>query len=244
MIHLNETPNQMNHFQVDPKVYHSFPGMRLAIAVTEGLDNRTAQVPVSELWQQTWQNVTQLGVDDARVHPYVKAWRENFAALGVSMKRFPTSIEAMLRRALKGGEAFSINPLVDFYNALSLQYVCPAGALDLGVLEKPLVLRLTTGEDRFTALDSSESIAVPEGEIAYTSGTDILTRHFMWRQSQLALVTPDSTRIFMVSEIPGLAGEPVAEAMRESMVVGLRDLFGLECQSFLMTNDQPSIRWN
>ena len=66
----------------------------------------------------------------------------------------------------------------------------------------------------------------------------------MWRQSQLALVTPDSTRIFMVSEIPGLAGEPVAEAMRESMVVGLRDLFGLECQSFLMTNDQPSIRWN
>ena len=46
------------------------------------------------------------------------------------MKRFPISIEAMLRRALKGG-AFRINPLVDLYNALSLRHICPAGAVDL-----------------------------------------------------------------------------------------------------------------
>ena len=63
----------MNHFQVDPEGYQHFPGMRLVIAVAEGLDNHTARVPVKELWQQSWENVAQLGIEDARAHPYVKA---------------------------------------------------------------------------------------------------------------------------------------------------------------------------
>ena len=234
----------MNHFQVDPEVYQHFPGMRLVIAVAEGLDNHTARVPVKELWQQSWENVAQLGLEAARAHPYVKAGRENFAARGVSMKRFPTSIEAMLRRALKGGDVFSINPLVDFYNALSLQHICPAGAFDLDALDQSLALRMTTGDERFTALDATEPVTVPAGEVAYTSGADVLTRHFMWRQSRLGLVTPHSTRIFLVSEIPGAAGEAVAEAMRGSMTAGLRDLFGVPCQSFVMDTDQADLCWS
>jgi DNA/RNA-binding domain of Phe-tRNA-synthetase-like protein len=41
--------------------------------------------------------------------------------MGVSGRKFPSSIEALLRRAFKGGEPLRINPLVDFYNAVSLE---------------------------------------------------------------------------------------------------------------------------
>ncbi|MDP8946327.1 MAG: hypothetical protein M3N03_10425 [Actinomycetota bacterium] len=41
-------------------------------------------------------------------------------AMGVSGRKFPSSIEDLLRRAFKGGEPLRINPLVDFYNAVSL----------------------------------------------------------------------------------------------------------------------------
>ena len=208
------------------------------IAVAEGLDNHTARVPVKELWQQSWENVAQLGIEDARAHPYVKAWRENFAALGVSMKRFPTSIEAMLRRALKGGDVFSINPLVDFYNALSLQHICPAGAFDLDALDQSLALRMTTGDERFTALDATEPVTVPAGEVAYTSGADVLTRHFMWRQAKTGLVQQQSSKIFLVSEVPGIGGKEKAIRVEFDLKEGLQNLFGVCSQTFLLDSSQ------
>jgi len=117
------------HFAADQRLFKAFPGMHLVVAIVYDLDNRGARPTVSDFWRDAWEIAASLGIEDARAHPHVDAWRRDFAALGVSMKRFPTSIEALLRRALKGGEPFSINPLVDSYNALSLLHVCPAGFL-------------------------------------------------------------------------------------------------------------------
>lgn len=233
-----------NNFTVEPRVFDAFPGMQLVIAVVDDLDNRTARAGVSKFWREAWQGVAHLGVEDAREHANIAAWRADFAALGVSMKRFPTSIEALLRRALKGGEPFSINPLVDFYNALSLRHVCPAGAFDLAALPAPIALRLTTAEDSFTAFDADSAAAVAPGEIAYASGNAVLTRHFMWRQSKLALVDADSQRIFLVSEIPAAAGSSGAQAMHDAMVSGLQEFFACECRSFVMHTGCTMVSWD
>ena len=53
-------------------------------------------------------------------------------AVGVSRKKSPSSVEALVRRAGKGGEPVSISPVVDFYNAISLKYLVPAGGFDIG----------------------------------------------------------------------------------------------------------------
>ena len=79
-----------------------FSGMRLVVAVVNGLDNRSQREGVTTMWTTAWRNVNAHAVDDARKHPFVDAWRQDFARLGVSMKRFPTSVEAMFRRATKG----------------------------------------------------------------------------------------------------------------------------------------------
>ena len=163
----------------------------------------------------------------------------SFRGTGVSAKKFPTSIEAMLRRALKGGTPFHINPLVDFYNALSLHHVVPAGAWDLDEILEDLQLRFTRPGDRFTALDASEAIAVAEDEIAYACGEVVLTRHFMWRQAKQALVSAETRNVFLVSEIPGIAGPGVAEAMRRDMVSGLEQHFGVESASAILDRDRP-----
>jgi len=65
----------------------------------------------------------------------------------------------------------------------------------------------------------------------------------MWRQSKLALVDADSRRIFLVSEIPAAAGSSGAQRMRDAMVNGLRELFGCECQSFVMHEQRAAIAW-
>lgn len=233
----------MNRFWVDPRLFNCFPGMHLVVAVVDGLDNRKPRAGIDAMWSAAWHNVSAHGVDDARKHPYVDVWRQDFARLGVSMKRFPTSVEAMFRRALKGGQIFTINPLVDFYNALTLQYLCPAGAFDLGALNEPVELRFTRKGDHFTALNSTEVMDIPPDEIAYASGNIILTRHFMWRQSRTGLVKSESSEVFLVSEIPGVAGVATANAMQQDLIQGLAQYFGRDCLSFVLNEGLTEIEW-
>ena len=158
-------------------------------------------------------------------------------------RNFPTSIEALLRRALKGGDRFSINPLVDFYNAISLNHVVAAGAFDLDPLEGDIKLRLTREGDQFTALDQGEAIMVDPGEVAYASGSTILTRHFMWRQARIGLVHQDSSWIFLVSEVPAFAGKECAIRIEKEFQEGLRDLFGVPSQTFLLDSQSTQIEF-
>ena len=198
-------------FRVEPDLFVKFPGAHLAVAVIHGLDNERAPADLERHWTETWEHAGRIEVKNAQSHPRVNAWRETLKTAGISQKRFPTSIEAMLRRALKGGPPFSINPLVDFYNMLSLRHILPAGAFDLRATGSGIELRHTREGDHFTALDDDQGLEVPSGEIAYASGDVVLTRHFMWRQAREGLVIPTSRDVFLVSEVPAAAGEAAAE---------------------------------
>ena len=176
---------------VEPRIFDCFPGLHLPVALARDLRNAPSEALRSE-WHEAWQEAGARDLPNAQTHPYVNAWREHLRGAGVSGKKFPTSIEAMLRRALKGGEPFHINPLVDFYNTLSLRHVVPAGAWDLDEVPADLQLRFTRAGDHFTSLDETQAVAVAEGEIAYASGPVVLTRHLMWRQARQALVQPET----------------------------------------------------
>lgn len=121
-------------FIVEPEIFELFPGMRLVVAVADGLDNRGPNPDVEAMWRSSYSGAAGTATEfgNAQSHPRVAAWREAMGEIGVSARKFPSSIEAMLKRAGKGGEPFSINPLVDFYNAVSLKHVAPAGGFDLG----------------------------------------------------------------------------------------------------------------
>ena len=110
---------------------------------------------------------------------------------------------------------------MDFYNAISLNHLVAAGAFDLDPLEGDIKLRLTCEGDQFTALDQDEAILVDPGEVAYASGSTILTRHFMWRQARTGLVHQHSTRIFLVSEVPAVAAiSPGSNTFKDSALLG------------------------
>ena len=234
-------------FSIAPAIFERFPGLRVAVVVAHEIDSDYAGAAVSEGWRAAWiaagQDATRDG--NAQSHPHVAPWREAFRAQGISAKAFPSSIEALLRRALKGGEPFSINPLVDFYNSVSLRHVVPAGGFDLAAVRGPLELRLTRAGDTFTALDSPEPLAVPPGEVAYADGDTVLTRHFVWRQSRDALLTPATRSAFLVSEIlggvPGAAS--VAAAVLTDLETGLRSCFGARTAAFLLDARITRIAW-
>jgi DNA/RNA-binding domain of Phe-tRNA-synthetase-like protein len=163
--------------------------------------------------------------------------------MGVAAREYPSSIEAMLRRAAKTAEPFRLMPLVDWYNAVSLTHQVPVGAFDLGRVRADIDLRPTRPGDRFLALDADAPVEPAPGEVAYATGATVLTRHFVWRQAQEGLIRPDTRDVFVVSEILPAVGDDVAAAVLADLAHGLGAWFGAEVETFALDASRPTAHW-
>jgi DNA/RNA-binding domain of Phe-tRNA-synthetase-like protein len=161
--------------------------------------------------------------------------------MGLAPRDFRSSIEALMRRARNGGEPFRINPLVDFYNAISLRHVIPAGGYDLESTGDRIDLRNTRDGDTFQALGSDTDEPLPPGEVAYAAGRIALVRHFVWRQSLTGMVGPETSRLFLVAEVLEPVGREAAAALLDDFVNGLDRFFGIQAAAALLDADQPRI---
>lgn len=226
---------------IEPEVFSIIPGLHVVAVFAEHLE-AASPAAVDARWAGAWNRVhSEFGFPNPQSHPHVGSWRLAMKGAGASHKQYPTSVEALVRRALKSPVPFRINPLVDFYNSVCLEFVVPAGGFDLDVLPAPLRLRLTRQGDRFKALDGSEDELVPKGELAYVSDSIVVTRHLVWRQSRLGLVTASTRSALFVSEIlPD--HHRIADQVRESLASGLRDLFGASVHSAVVSKDEAVMR--
>lgn len=231
-------------FTIEPAVFAYFPRLHLPVAVAYGLDNHRSNPGVDALLTAAWAAVrTHYPYPNAQSHPRVRHWRDCFSAMGVSGKRFPSSVEALLRRALKDPQPLRINPLVDAYNAVSLRHAVPAGAFDLGAVTGNLILRMTQAGETFQALGSDTAETVEAGEVAYADGATLLTRHFVWRQSERAKITADTADAFLIAEVLGEVGVDVALAVLQDFRELLQVHFGVEAHTFLVNADRPAVAW-
>jgi DNA/RNA-binding domain of Phe-tRNA-synthetase-like protein len=233
------------NFTIDKRVFDVFPEMRLAALILQGINNRSDKPEIRAELKQSWisAGIAATEYENPQSHPRIKPWVEHFKAIGVSRKQFPSSIEAMVRRAAKGGEPMSINPLVDFYNSVSLKYFVTAGGYDIDQLENGLELRFSREGDRFQAFDDQNQYEIPEGEVSYADGSRILTRHFLWRQSKIGLILPETRNVVLVSEIPGELGEGLCKEVLASLGEGTKEHFRIEPISYIMDVGNPVIEF-
>jgi DNA/RNA-binding domain of Phe-tRNA-synthetase-like protein len=222
--------------KVAPEVWERLGRMRLVVVTAAGLENGTPRPAVeTELSKVESELRRAWGYPNPQSHPRLAAWRDVFRCLGVSRKRHQSSVEALVRRVLGGRNLPRINPLVDLYNMLSLRHRVPAGGLDLDALRGDLVLGFTRGGEPFRELGSEETVAVAEGELAYADDQGILTRHFVWRQSERAKVSPSTRRVLLVSEVLEAVEVGVEDAVATDLVGGLWRHFGVEAPSAILT---------
>lgn len=233
-------------FRIDQEIFDLFPGIRVVGLAAAGLANRDDDGRVAAVWEDAWRRASELTAQypNSQSHPHVAAWRRALKQVGVSHKDFPSSIEALLRRAMKGADPVRINPLVDLLNAVSLRWVVPAGGWDLAEVGGDLELRTTRAGDTFQSLDAEAPVAVEDGEVAYVDGGVVLTRHFVWRQSRQALVAPATTDVLLVSEVLGDLGDDVARGVVADLADDVTTLFGVAVAPFTLHAGEPSFTWS
>jgi DNA/RNA-binding domain of Phe-tRNA-synthetase-like protein len=200
-------------FSTDEGLYRLFPGLRIGVLVVEVNNTRYGKDHLDEVLADLQAHFS---YDKPQNHPNVRVWREAFTKLGVSASKYPSSIEAIIRRALKGGPFPRINPVVDLYNAMSLKYRVPMGGHAIPPLAGDIVLGFAEGTENFMPMDAAEQERVEKGEVVYKDREEVLTRRWVWRQCEKDKVTEMTTSVFVpIDVMPGLAEGLIEKVMAD-----------------------------
>lgn len=214
---------------VSNEVYAKLPGVMLvtgkAKVTTDKINNESIQQYLQDSWVKLQSKVTNESSEESS---RVQQWCDALKQAGVPVKDYPPSIKAIAKRALKGGEPFSINPIVDTYNAISMDLALPFGAYDTATLAGELRIRLSAGGENFMALGSEKNEPNVSGEIVFADDANILTRMFLWRQSHNCKITEDTNEFIYICEIAGSMGMDMAHTAQQLIHQKLSELLGAE----------------
>lgn len=186
-----------------PEFFELFPEARIALVIARGVENRPRNPKslATLLREAQTSAVTRLQGTPLTEHPRIHCWREAYRAFGAKPKDYPSSIENLLRRALKGEPLRSINPLVDLYNAVSLTHLLPAGGEDLDAIEGDIVLtRASANEPPVKLLGESEERAPKPGEVIYKDDRGAICRRWNWKEADRTKLTEETRNAVLVLE--------------------------------------------
>src|SRR5215208_1962481 len=130
---------------VDPAVHGAHPDYVALVLMASGLANGPSDADSDAQLASAEAHLRASGLRRATDHPHITRWRAAFSAFGAKPSRYPSSVEALITRVLKGQPLPRVNVLVDLYNAVSVRHVVPLGGEDADRLQGPLSLTIAAG---------------------------------------------------------------------------------------------------
>jgi DNA/RNA-binding domain of Phe-tRNA-synthetase-like protein len=185
-------------------------GVRGAYAVLSGLDNRTRH-PGLQIWRDSLVQrlAAELHPGFIEADPVLAGFRRLHDSVKRSNKRFVSSAEALVALFQRKGVVPQINPLVDIYNAISLETRFSLGAHDVARVNGRITLCLTRGGERFVPLGATGPESIQPGEYCYLDDSGEVLCRLEHRQCERTKVTAETTQCFYI--IQGNPATPRAQ---------------------------------
>ena len=148
-------------YHTDLQLFAKYPGyVRGLVIVRRAINIESPIDEVQRLLRAAQQTVRQRpDLEPLASHPNIAAWREAYRAFGAKPSEYPSSIEALVKRARRGDVSTSpnaglpyINTLAAICNSVSLRYLVPIGghAIDVMSPAGALGLGFARGDEEFT----------------------------------------------------------------------------------------------
>ncbi len=186
---------------VNREVVNRFPNYRALILYASGLTN-TPSTDESTRWLREAEEASRerFAHESLKDHPHIRLWQDAFSSFGAKPSKYPSSVEALLKRVVADKELPSINALVDAYNASSIRYVIPIGGEDRDRLQSDLELRFMSGTETFDTMNAGEPVVekVPTGEVAWADAEGVTCRRWNWRQCRRTALTINTVNAYFV----------------------------------------------
>lgn len=216
-------------FKVDERVFQVLPDACFGVVIAKGCDNARRYPQLDAMLDASIADAEKRfsGVN-VKEAPAILPYREAFLRLSINPNKFMSSIEAIVTRVSKNKGFVHINPIVDLGNALSLKYILPMGAHDIGQMDADIEVRFSRAGDTFLPFGETEVEEMPENELIYAVGDKVRTRRWIWRQSELGKIGPNTRDVFFpIDGFSGVNGAAVMAA-RNELAALMREVFGID----------------
>lgn len=230
-------------YRIAPEVFEAFPGYVRGVVVARdcriGADSplvsRLLQEAVAEVrGNPKWQAVGTV--------PRIAAWRAAFSRFGATPSKFPSSVEAILKRAYKGDTLPYINDAVAVGTYLTVKHALPTGGHDLDRVQGGLKLTFARGDEPFMPLGGFATEYPSPGEVIYRDHVKVLCRRWVWRQSDDDKMTEATRDLEMnVDGLPPATPDEVRAAMAECAGL-IRQVTGADCRQFILSASRQAVR--
>ncbi|ASA57831.1 B3/4 domain-containing protein [Vibrio gazogenes] len=197
---------------IDDRIYHIAPKFRALSISVQGTAIQNPEY-AKQVLQAACTFVTES--DYAWAESHIDAWGDVFRQFGSKPNRTPCSAAALRKRVLKNGGMESIDPIVDIYNAVSIQYALPVGGENIDAYQGTPTLTIADGTERFdTMKDGSLTTESPNaGEVIWRDAIGVTCRRWNWRQGLRTRIEPDTRNMwFILESLPEMPLESLQQA--------------------------------
>lgn len=222
---------------LDPRIAEIAPGFRALSISVEATPIVDPQFATDDL-AQACATLAADTPDWAQAH--LAAWADAFRRFGAKPQRTPCSAEALRKRVLRDGTLAGIDPIVDLYNAISIQYALPIGGENFDAYVGAPHLTIADGSELFdTMKDGSVAHESPEkGEVIWRDELGVTCRRWNWRQGTRTRLDSSAKRMwFILESLPEMpmdalkmAGDELCNGLQQMMPGAWIEsrLFGLD----------------
>lgn len=209
--------------QIDARVTRLAPGFR-ALSIQVDAASIVDRNVGTQALARACQSVAAGGAPWAQAH--LSAWGEVFKRFGAKPQRTPCSAQALLKRVQREGSLPCIDPVVDLYNAISIEYAIPVGGEDLAAYVGAPRLVIADGSECFDTL--KEGLPTQEapapGEVVWRDDLGVTCRRWNWRQGIRTRLSLSSPRMWFILEcLPPMPRTALWEA-GDRLIAGLTQM--------------------
>jgi len=200
---------------IDPKIWEMFPDFFISSIVVKGASN-SGKI-ATEFSHKP---------EKERIDAHLQSWADAYREFGEKHKKTPSSAYALIKRYEKTGELPVINPIVDLYNRISIEYGIPAGGEDIDKYQGVPRLVVSDGTDPFKTTKSGEVVTENprEGEIIWRDDVGVTCRRWNWRQGPRTRIDENTRNFWFVLEALPPFDAGVVKAATMALINGIREM--------------------
>lgn len=230
-----------NQIRIEPQIFEAFPDVHIGVIVCENIDNTGENADILQALATQAEALPERITVDVIDHPHIAAWREAYRQFGSKPKKYPSSIENLTRRILKGYVPPHINTLVDAYNLVSIKHLLPVGGEDLDATQGDILLTIATDDETpIKLLGEDEARAPHAGEVIYKDDLGAICRRWNWKEAERTKLTANTTRAILVIEaLPPVTVEQLQTALNELDTL-VQQATGARTQTAILNASHPN----
>jgi DNA/RNA-binding domain of Phe-tRNA-synthetase-like protein len=189
---------------ISTEVHEKFPGLRVFmfcvtnLRIARGKADVTGHVAAAVAGL----NRRELTIERLAQSEPITSWRTLFSGMKLQPSTYRSSVEALIRRALRDGSLPTTEiEIVDLYNSISVSHLVPMGAYDIAKIRGNIDVRFARTTDEFTPLGGKKAdFPIKSTVIVYAVADEVLCFGVNCRDSNFTSVNNDTNHAIFCAE--------------------------------------------